>query len=172
MALNTGLRQGEILALQWQDIDFSRGTLVVMKSKNRERRTLPLNKTVFALLARKQAASEPCAGVVFTTSTGTPLKARYVVRAFAKARNRAGIPEFRFHDLRHTFATRLAQKGVDLYKIQRLLGHKTAMMTQRYAHHSPESLRDGVHVLDPSSRSTKSDTVGLERERGNCNTLN
>ncbi|HNG51824.1 MAG TPA: tyrosine-type recombinase/integrase, partial [Nitrospira sp.] len=54
-----------------------------------------------------------------------------------------------FHDLRHTFATRLAQAGVDLYKVQRLLGHKTAAMTQRYAHHSPESLREGVLILEP-----------------------
>ncbi|MBM4121354.1 MAG: hypothetical protein FJ249_02010 [Nitrospira sp.] len=60
----------------------------------------------------------------------------------------AKVQSFRFHDLRHTFATRLVQKGVDLYKVQRLLGHKTPLMTQRYAHHSPESLRDGVQVLD------------------------
>jgi hypothetical protein len=53
-----------------------------------------------------------------------------------------------FHDLRHTFATRLVQGGVDLYKVQRLLGDKTPMMTQRYAHHYPESLRDGVELLD------------------------
>jgi site-specific recombinase XerC len=50
--------------------------------------------------------------------------------------------------MRHTFATRLVQRGVDLYKVQRLLGHKTSLMTQRYAHHSPESLREGVKVLD------------------------
>jgi hypothetical protein len=50
--------------------------------------------------------------------------------------------------MRHTFATRLVQRGVDLYKVQRLLGHKTNLMTQRYAHHSPESLREGVKVLD------------------------
>jgi integrase len=174
-ALNTGMRQGEILSLQWRDVDFTRGTLVVMKSKNRERRTLPLNNTVYALLAGKQAAYGQSDGLVFTTSAGTPLKARYVVRAFSNARNRAGMPDFRFHDLRHTFATRLAQKGVDLYKIQRLLGHKTGVMTQRYAHHSPEILRDGVRVLDPSSRlerGTKSDTVGLEQERREWNALN
>lgn len=128
-ALNTGMRQGEILSVQWRDADFSRGTLVVMKSKNRERRTLPLNNTVFGLLAGKPAMCRPQDGPVFTTSTGAPLKARYVVRAFSKARHRAGIPDFRFHDLRHTFATRLAHRGVDLYKIQRLLGHKTGVMT-------------------------------------------
>jgi integrase len=72
--------------------------------------------------------------------------------AVCEARDRAGILDFRFHDLRHTFATRLVQQGVDLYKVQRLLGHKTQHMTQRYAHHSPESLRDGVNVLTPKHR--------------------
>ncbi len=174
-ALHTGMRQGEILSVQWHDVDFTRRTLVVMKSKNRERRTLPLNHTVVALLAEKHAAGGSDTGLVFTTSTGTGLKARYVVRAFSKARDRAGLPEFRFHDLRHTFATRLAQRGVDLYKVQRLLGHKTGVMTQRYAHHSPESLRDGVHVLDPLLRpegGTKSDTGGLEQTGQDWNSLN
>ncbi|MCC7201383.1 MAG: tyrosine-type recombinase/integrase, partial [Nitrospirae bacterium] len=64
------------------------------------------------------------------------------------AMEKGRIESFRFHDLRHTFATRLVQAGIDLYKVQRLLGHKTPAMTQRYAHHSPESLRDGVEALD------------------------
>src|SRR6266540_7548903 len=67
-ALNTGMRQGEILSLQWQDVDFSRGTLVVMKSKNRERRTIPLNSRVFELLAAKQSTGLPKFQRVFTTS--------------------------------------------------------------------------------------------------------
>ncbi len=61
---------------------------------------------------------------------------------------KAGVKDFRFHDLRHTFATRLAQAGVDLYKISKLLGHKDIKMTQRYAHHCPDSLRDGVEILE------------------------
>jgi site-specific recombinase XerD len=60
----------------------------------------------------------------------------------------AVLREIHLHDMRHTFAMRLVQRGVDLYKVHRLLGHKTSTMTQRYAHHSPESLRDGVNVLD------------------------
>jgi integrase len=68
--------------------------------------------------------------------------------AFYIVMERAKIEDFRFHDLRHTFATRLAQAGVDIYKIAKLLGHKDIRMTQRYAHHYPESLRDGVEVLD------------------------
>lgn len=147
-ALNTGMRQGEILNLQWQDVDFARGTLIVMKSKNGTRRTIPLNTKVFDLLAAKQSTSETSRGLVFKTPLGNELQVRYLVREFCEARNRAGIPDFRFHDMRHTFATRLVQRGVDLYKVQRLLGHKTSTMTQRYAHHSPESLREGVNVLD------------------------
>ena len=146
-ALNTGMRQGEILALQWHDVDFYRGTLVVMTSKNRERRTIPLNNVVYDLLSRKRALGEKD-GPVFVTGQGNDLKARYLVRIFTKVRNQAGLTDFRFHDLRHTFASRLVQKGIDLYRVQLLLGHKTWIMTQRYAHHCPESLRDGVRALE------------------------
>jgi integrase len=149
-ALHTGMRQGEILNLQWQDVDFTRGTSVVMKSKNGMRRTIPLNTTVYELLAAKQAANGASKGPVFTTPRGNELKVRFLVREFCQARDRAGIPDFRFHDLRHTFATRLVQRGIDLYKVQRLLGHRTNHMTQRYAHHSPESLREGVKILENS----------------------
>lgn len=68
--------------------------------------------------------------------------------ALKKALKKARIEGFRFHDLRHTFATPLVQSGVDLYKVQRLLGHKSSAMTQCYAHHYPESLRDAVEMLD------------------------
>ena len=154
-ALNTGMRQGEILNVKWPDVDFCRGTLVVMKSKNGERRTIPINNTVFALLATIRAKCGEKEGPVFTTGLGNELKARYLGRTFTLARERAGLSDFRFHDLRHTFATRLVHRGVDLYKVQRLLGHKTGLMTQRYAHHSPESLRDGVRTLEePSSVDT------------------
>jgi len=74
-----------------------------------------------------------------------------VSRAFRNVAKKAHIRDFRFHDLRHSFATRVVQAGKDLYKVQSLLGHKTAAMTQRYAHHYPESLRDAVAVLDKSN---------------------
>ena len=67
---------------------------------------------------------------------------------FCKAMRIAGIKQFRWHDLSHTLSTRLAQSGVDLYKISKLLGHKDIKMTQRYAHHCPDSLRDGVEILE------------------------
>jgi len=118
-----------------------------MKSKNRERRTIPLNKSVFELLMSIQARDLKCR-LVFSTSRGTPLSGRNLMRAYYAAMEKARIQDFRFHDLRHAFATRLVRKGVDIYKVQRLLGHKTPAMTQRYAHHSPESLQDGVDALD------------------------
>jgi integrase len=121
-AMNIGMRQGEILNLQWQDVDFSRGTLIVMQSKNGTRRTLPLNTKVYELLSAKEAASGLSRGPVFKTPLGNLLQVGFLVREFCEARNRAGIPDFRFHDMRHTFATRLVQRGVDLYKVQRLLG--------------------------------------------------
>ncbi|WP_352246043.1 tyrosine-type recombinase/integrase [Candidatus Jettenia sp. AMX1] len=64
------------------------------------------------------------------------------------AREKAGIDDFRFHNLRLTFATRLAQRGVDLYTISKLLGHVNITMTRRYAHHCPESLRAGIAILE------------------------
>ena len=146
-ALHTGLRRSEILNLQWQDIDFVRGTLVVMKSKNKQRRTIPLNGKVFELLVVKQQHHNQESPFVFITSTGTPIGPRNLTRGFQSARKKADIQDFRFHDLRHTVATRLVQAGIDLYQVQRLLGHKKPDMTQRYAHHCPESLREGVEVL-------------------------
>jgi len=147
-ALNTGMRRGEILGLKWQDVDLARGVLVIMKSKNKEHRTIPLNARVFELLVEKQSRRVKSQDLVFTTSSDTMRNERNLTRGFYVALEKSGVENLTFHDLRHTFATRLVHAGVDLYKVQRLLGHKSPVMTQRYAHHSPESLRDGVAVLD------------------------
>jgi integrase-like protein len=77
----------------------------------------------------------------------TELDDSHLRRAFRGAMKLCRIENFHFHDLRHTFATRLVQSGIDLYKVQCLLGHKSPIMTQRYAHHYPESLREGVEML-------------------------
>lgn len=77
-----------------------------------------------------------------------PIAVRSLREAFGKTLKKADIKDFHFHDLRHTFATRLVQNGVDLYKVKELLGHKTIVMTMRYAHHYPESLRSSIDILD------------------------
>lgn len=76
------------------------------------------------------------------------MDSRNLLRAFYSAMKKARIEKFRFHDLRHTFATRLVQAGVDLYAVQKLGRWKTVSMVMRYAHHYPESLRPGIEVLD------------------------
>jgi len=160
--LNTGLGQEEILKLQWPQIDLSRKTFTTSREKTRRQRskrsgsngsddsntrTIPLNKIACALLKECTMASE-MSGYVFHDENGNMIKADKLKKTFRKAVKESGIAHFRFHDLRHTFATRLVQAGVDLYKVAKLLGHKDISTTQRYAHHCPESLRDGVKILE------------------------
>ncbi len=159
-ALHSGMRLGEILSLTWTGVDLFRRTATVFESKNGERRTVPLNHTLMALLTEKAKVRHIKTALVFPSLAGTRLDPNHLRRALRPAMAKAGIVNCHFHDLRHTFATRLVQAGVDLYKVQRLLGHKSPMMTQRYAHHYPESLRDGVEILDRRShRDTKMTTV-------------
>lgn len=146
--LNTGMRMDELLSLEWPHVDLFRRTATVVRSKNGEKRTIPLNRNAFELLKEKAKVRHIKSNYVFASEVGTKIIGRNLRRGFYDALDRAKIEDFRFHDLRHTFATRLAQAGIDLYKIAKLLGHKTITMTQRYSHHYPESLRDGVEVLD------------------------
>ena len=147
-ALHTGMRMGEIVELTWRGVDVSRRTVMVFRSKNGERRTIPVNQTVLTVLKEKTKVRSLKTDVVFCSKAFTPIESGHLRRSFRLALSKAQIEDFHFHDLRHTFATRLVQAGVDIYKVQRLLGHKSPIMTQRYAHHYPESLRDGVEILD------------------------
>ena len=154
-ALHTGMRMGEILELTWRGVDFTRRTVTVLRSKNGERRTIPVNETVLRVLKEKAKVRSLASDLVFCSKAFTPMESGHLRRSFRLALSKAKIEEFHFHDLRHTFATRLVQRGIDLYKVQQLLGHKSPIMTQRYAHHYPESLRDGVEILDrPRESST------------------
>lgn len=138
------MRLSEILSLTWKGVDLSRKTITVFKSKNREIRTLPMSQTIFEMLTRRGRVKSIKTDLVFYNKKHVEIDKRFVSLSFHYAAKKAKVEDFRFHDLQHTFATRLVQSGRDLYKIQRLLGHKTSSMTQRYAHHYPESLRDAV----------------------------
>ena len=146
-ALNTGMRQDEILSLQWSQVDLFRRTVSLLITKNKEKRTTPLNQTVYELL-KDNSKVRHISGYVFPSQAGTKIDASNLLKTFYSARKRADLEDVRFHDLRHTFATRLVQAGVDLSVVKELLGHKSITMTMRYAHHNPESLRHGVEVLD------------------------
>ena len=146
-ALNTGMRLGEILSLTWKAVDLKRRTAMILKSKNGERRTIPLNEAAIEVLKGKSKIRSLKTNLVFYNENHNQYDYSNLEKAFRSALDKAGIEDFRFHDLRHCFATKLVQRGVDLYKVQLLLGHKTPLMTQRYAHHYPESLREGVEAL-------------------------
>jgi integrase len=146
--LHTGLRQDELLSLTWDRVDMFRRTILIADTKNGKPKTIPLNKTALGILESKGKVISIRSRIVFHSKCGTKIDKHNLRRALVIAKEKAGIEDFTFHGLRHTFATRLAQSGVDLYKISKLLGHKDIKTTQRYAHHCPESLRDGVDILE------------------------
>jgi len=158
-ALLTGAREGEILNLQWPQVDLFRRVATIRQDKTGSVKSIPLTSTAFELLKNKSKIRQIHCGLIFPSENGTRFTASNLGRAFRKALMKAEIKDFRFHDLRHTFASRLAQRGVDLYLIQKLLGHREPRMVQRYAHHSVESLRAGIEVLEKEIW-YKKDTMG------------
>jgi integrase len=146
-ALHTGFRASELLSLMWQDIDFRRGVVTVQAgyAKNGEGRSVPLNDTLTMVL---KSAKVPQAREerVFCNRNGLPY--RSFRTAFERAVRQAGIADFTFHDLRHTFASRLVMAGVDLPTVKELMGHKHITMTLRYAHLSSDHKQAAVKKLD------------------------
>ena len=158
-AVNTGWRRSEILALTWDRVDLSKKKLTILEQKNHGKDTQPFNDQVLEVLKARSKVRSIKSNLVFFSNVGETLDGRNVLRAFYIAVKNAKIGKCRFHDLRHTFATRLAQAGVDFYKIQKLMRHKSPIMTQRYAHHYSESLRDGVDILDRISTNLAQSSV-------------
>jgi integrase len=143
MAVNTGLRKGELLNLEWEQIDFNTNTVSIVDTKNHEDRQIPLNETARKILEGMERKSP----YVFRDKEGsTFIDVRY---SFDNAVKKTGLQDFRFHDLRHTFASNLImQEGVELNDVRELLGHKRIDMTLRYAHLSPKHKTRVVNVLD------------------------
>jgi integrase len=149
-ALNTGLRQGELLSLEWSRVSLFRKTILIQKTKNGKPKTVPLNRYAMDVIEPKSEKKVRRLNndFVFVSSHGTRIDRHNLRRAFNSAIRKAEIEDFKFHDLRHCFCTKLAQRGVDIYKIAKLAGHEDIRMTQRYSHQCPESLRDGVEALE------------------------
>jgi len=147
LALHTGLRLSEMYGLDWQDVDLARRLLLVRRGKNGESRYARLNSVALAALAELRRRSDGT-GPVIRNLRGEPLaKGRYW---FEKAVKEAGLADFHWHDLRHTFASRLAMAGVGLRAIQDALGHKSIAMTVRYSHLAPDFLLNVVEKLVPA----------------------
>lgn len=154
VGLKTGLRQGELLALRWEDVDLVAGRLVVNQNfaggevttpKNGRTREIPLGDGVLAALkAHRHRRGE----LVFCGASGAMLTKGQCKHPLWRACKAAGLRRVGWHVLRHTFASHLAMKGVALKAIQELMGHSTIEMTMRYAHLSPHVARDAVRLLD------------------------
>jgi integrase len=146
LALATGARRGELLALRWSDVDLKRGTLTFHETKNGERRAVPLTGQALALMREHAKVRRLDTALVFPDATGR--RALGIREAFEGAVKRAGVVNFHFHDLRHTFASYLAMNGASLLEIAEVLGHKTLAMVKRYAHLTEAHTRGVVERMN------------------------
>jgi len=145
-ALLTGMRRGELLSLKWEQIRNGFIYLEAAMVKSGKGRQIPINDRLAEVFKEVRRGNQLKSEFVFCDSQGRRFS--QVKRSFASACRRAGIEAFRFHDLRHTFASRLVMRGASLKAVQELLGHADLKMTMRYAHLSHEHLRDSVNLLN------------------------
>jgi len=143
VALNTGMRKGEILNLRWRDIDLANRFIHIETSKSGKRRDIPMNDLLTETL--KYGIKKPGSEYVFCDENGEPFTR--LDRSFKTALKRAGIRSFRFHDCRHTFSSYWMMSGGDIYKLSQILGHSTVKVTERYAHLSPDYGRDTIELM-------------------------
>ena len=146
--LDTGCRLSEVTGCQPADV--VEGSLRLIETKNGKSRAVPLTQRAAASL-RWLHADEKWRKITLRVSTSAVRKASakdWCVKQFTKIRNEAELPDVSLHTLRHTCASRLVQRGIDLYRVKAWLGHSTIAMTERYAHLAPDALADVVDVLD------------------------
>lgn len=152
LSLHCGLRAGEIFALTWANVDMERGTLSVRDTKSGKNRVAFMTESVRAMLDTRNHGKP--SEFVFPAETGG--KIGQISQTFVKTVTalglNAGVTDRRdklvFHTLRHTFASWLVQRGVDLFTVQKLMGHETMTMTQRYAHLAPDHLQAAVKIFE------------------------
>ena len=155
-ALNTGMRRGELGGLKWDRIDFVRNQISITRNLNRyglhdstktgKKRFIPMNPQV-------RQALEPLwklqrGEFVFSNEDGSRIDVQHMARDFKKAQKKAGFTSMiRFHDLRHTFASNFMMNSGNIYDLQKILGHSSLDMTQRYAHLSPSHLERAIRIV-------------------------
>jgi integrase len=147
LAVNTGGRRSELLGLDWRNVDMRNRRLTFVDTKNGEDRSMRLSDAAFMVMVHLGPKDS---GPVFIYK-GRPVKG--VHSSFDRARKKAGLEDVRFHDLRHTFASRLVQGGVPLYDVMQMMGHKTLEMVQRYSHLAPDYQERAIKVLNGLSGS-------------------
>lgn len=134
VSLATGVRQGELLRLKWADIDLKGAKLTVLQSKTNTARRVHLPASAVAALESLKMAKVSSPVYPFLNDHGKPLAKSWLESKWSRSRSAAGLKDFRWHDLRHTTASYLAQSGASLPEIGSVLGHRSPSVTQRYSH--------------------------------------
>ena len=154
ISLNTGLRRGELFSLHWPEVNFQKRVLSVASSSSKtgQVRHIPLNEASFDVLTdwKKQSVNK---GLVFPGKNGG--KFDNVNSSWKKLLSMANISDFRWHDMRHDFASQLVMNGIDLNTVRELLGHSDIKMTLRYAHLAPEHKLKAVETLSINGKQSK-----------------
>ena len=147
LSMNTGLRRGELFGLKWSDIDFDQKVLTVAAetAKTGKTRHIPLNEEAYRILRLWKTQDGIKSLYVFSGKNGAPFKD--LKGSWNRLLKNAEISDFRWHDLRHHFASKLVMAGVDLNTVRELLGHTDYKMTLRYAHLAPEHKAAAVNKL-------------------------
>jgi len=143
VAVYTGMRRSEILGLRWKDCDFKRNFIYLWITKNGEKREVTMSEAVKRALIN--VSKNPESEFIFCNKDGIQIKD--IKKSFFTAVQKSGIKDFRFHDLRHTFASYMVMNGTDLNTVRELLGHKSLTMTLRYAHLSPNHKTQAMESL-------------------------
>ena len=158
LTVNTGLRRGEVLQLKWSDVDLLQRKLIIRgdNAKSGKTRYVPLNDEALSTLQNWQRSAEAMDWVFPAHDGGRMMSIKTSWKRVLKS---AAIRDFRWHDLRHHFASRLVMKGVDLNTVRELLGHSDLSMTLRYAHLSPEHKADAVAKLCDSEEHDNAPSV-------------
>jgi integrase len=155
LALHTGMRRGEQYGLRWQDVDFKRGIITIPRSKHGEVRHIQINSVARAALQSLQQFGD---GLGYVCPRFQGLQSREARGWFNQVLGHAKVQNFRWHDLRHTFASRLVMAGVPLRAVQVLMGHKRIETTLRYSHLGEAHLREAVERLTVTPTSTITST--------------
>jgi integrase len=147
LAMSTGGRRAEIWGLSWECVDLKNGFITFEETKNDEPRSVPLTGHAFELMMERSKVPRIDTDLVFPSRVDRHKHFDFR-RPFQMAIKAAQIEDFRWHDLRHCAASYLVMAGVDMRTVAEILGHKTIQMTQRYAHLSPEHLKDAVSKMN------------------------
>jgi integrase len=160
IATETGMRQEELLSLRWNQVDLRAGMIRLRGSgtKNRRGRSIPITPRAHQVLSvlRRDDLADP----VFTKG-GRRITKNMLYKAWPETLRRARIKDFRFHDLRHTYASWAIMSGLSLDDVQRILGHRSYQLVQRYAHHAPEHLQSAARKFAGGPRPQRKDESGV-----------